>query len=87
MIAENNDIPICKEHNLRITVCTPCQLLIAAEWDLMVKKEPHVWKREVEPLGDFHYRERLADEENQGRLHAWAVACVYVDALDDVEVF
>jgi len=35
-------------------------------------------------LADFHYRERLADEENQKRLHSWATVHVYIDPLEDV---
>jgi hypothetical protein len=86
MIAENGDVPMCKEHNLKITVCVECQGLIAAFWEKMPKKEPLPWGRESEPLNDFYWRDQKANEENQERLHSWAVANVYVDPLESVEV-
>ena len=86
MIAENDCVPVCKEHDQKITVCSPCQRLIADFWDTMPKKEPMPWGRDVEPLADFHWREQKANDENQSRLHSWAVSNVYVDVLEDVKV-
>jgi hypothetical protein len=86
MIAENDFVPVCKQHDKKITVCLPCQKLIAGFSDSMPKKEPMPWGRESEPLADFHWRDQKVNEENQARLHSWAVANVYVDALEDVEV-
>ena len=84
MITDNGAIPICREHNQKITVCSPCQLVIAERWDVMPKVQPHAWNRDTEPLGDYHYREQRANEENQARLHSWAVVYVYVDPLEGV---
>jgi hypothetical protein len=86
MIAENNEVPICAEHSLKITVCTPCQVIIGEYFDTMPKKVPHAWNRELETLADYHFRERLAFEDDQARLHRWAVMNVYVDPLENVEV-
>jgi hypothetical protein len=86
MIAENGSVPVCKEHSVKITVCQVCQVLIAQFWEKMPKKEPLPWGRDVEPLADFYWRDQKANEENQARLHSWAVANVYVDPLEDVEV-
>ena len=87
MIAENSEVPVCAEHSMKITVCSPCQIVIGEYWESMPKKVPHAWNRESETLADYHFRERLAIEDDQARLHAWAVVNVYVDSLADVEVF
>lgn len=87
MIPDNRDVPICKEHSLKITVCKPCQMVIADRWDVLPKREVLPWKRESESLADYYFREQKVNEENQARLHSWAVASVYVDPLENVEVF
>jgi len=86
MIAENNEVPVCKEHSSKITVCSPCQGLLSAHWDVMPKRVPQPYKPEAETLDDFYFRERKVHEDNQAALHQWAVVNVYVDPLENVEV-
>jgi hypothetical protein len=84
MIADNQAVPICAEHSLKVTRCVPCQLVLAAHWEVLVKREVLPWKRESESLADYHWREQKVNEENQNRLHAWAKVHVYVDDLAEV---
>jgi len=84
MITENAAVPVCKEHDLKITVCQECQGVLARFLEKMPKKIAHAWNQGGETLADFHYRERLADEENQKRLHSWAMVHLYIDSLEDV---
>ena len=87
MIVENSNVPVCVEHSSKITVCSPCQSVIAAQWDVLEKRAVLPWKPESEALADFYWREQKVNEENQGRLHAWAKVHVYVDSLIEQEVF
>jgi hypothetical protein len=84
MITENDAVPICKEHDVKITRCEACQIVLAEFFERMPKKIAHPWNRDGETLAEFHYRERLADEENQKRQHSWATVHLYIDPLEDV---
>jgi len=84
MITENAAVPVCKEHDLKITACQECQGALARFFETMPKKIAHAWNQGGETLAEFHYRERLADEENQKRLHSWATVHLYIDPLEDV---
>ena len=77
MIAENAEVPVCKAHVERITQCQPCQKRLAGFWRTMPKVEARFWHGMSAP--EWHEAERSANEENQERLHSWAVATLYGD--------
>ncbi len=84
MIAENGDIPVCREHGVKIVRCSPCSMVLAEYWEKMPKRETPAWNPETEPASEYHFREQKVAEHNQDRLHGWAVAHVYEDKLEGV---
>jgi predicted adenine nucleotide alpha hydrolase (AANH) superfamily ATPase len=84
MIAENDTVPVCREHETRIMRCAPCSKVLADYWEEMPKRETPPWNPEVEPASDYHFRQQKVAEYNQDRLHSWAKVHVYVDALEEV---
>jgi len=79
MIAENNNVPVCKEHALQITRCKPCCRVLDKFARTMPRVTASPWRSEFEPATAYHDRVDRAEEENRERLHSWAVANVYSD--------
>jgi hypothetical protein len=77
MIAENGNVPLCKEHAVKITRCVPCCVVL----DKFARSMPRVtagpWRADYEPATAYHERVDRAEEENRERLHSWAVANLY----------
>lgn len=84
MIAENDNMPVCREHGVRIVRCSPCSVVLAEYWEKMPKRVTPPWNPETEPASEFHERDKVVALANQDRLHAWAVAHVYEDKLEGV---
>ncbi len=79
MIAENDNVPVCKAHGMRIVRCDPCCKKLAAFHATMPRVTASAWREGVESATSYHARVDRAEEENRERLHSWAVANLYVD--------
>jgi len=77
MIAENNNVPVCKEHGLRITRCDACCRVLDKFAKTMPRVTPSPWREGFEPATAYIERLDRAEEENRDRLHSWALANVY----------
>ena len=76
-LRENDQMPICKAHVLKIVDCHPCQKLLIGFEKSMPKVTARWWSGM--PAPEWHFAQQKCDEENQSRLHSWAVANLYGD--------
>lgn len=79
MIALNENVPICRDHHVKIMRCDPCSKKLAKFEASMPKVTASPWRADVESAMAYHDRVDRAALENQARLHSWAVANIYVD--------
>jgi hypothetical protein len=77
MIALNDDVPVCKEHGLKIMRCDECCRVLDKFARSMPRVTPAPWREQFEPASAYVERLDRAEEENRDRLHSWAVANVY----------
>lgn len=70
-----DNVPRCKAHAEKITRCDPCSKKLNAQWKVMPKVEP----RGFTGMSGIEWNMAVdrAVEENQERLHSWAVANLY----------
>lgn len=69
------EVPVCRTHVVKIVDCHPCRSRLAGFWGSMPKA---VVRGRVGMTGwEFNSLTDRVAEENQARLHGWAVANLY----------
>lgn len=79
MIGLNENVPLCRDHGVKVMRCDECCRKLAAFEASMLKVSARPWREGEELATAYHERVDRAALENQERLHSWAVANVYMD--------
>ena len=68
-------VPVCRTHVEKIVDCHPCRVRLTGYWKTMAKAGIRVFPGMTGR--DFNQLVDRAADENQERLHSWAVAHLY----------